>query len=262
MLGCLFQPPGYAPKTSGLMYRQVSMNPPSMLISICISTNSSKKTLQGRIQNLLILLHIGVYITSRYQSSGAACSLHFKVLVSTTLLTTRWQATNVRHFTYLFWEEYGVWIVILNLRSERLLGDVILQVRFNVSPCFSTIGCPNESCEEENSNSYPCSVQFFEPGNRKIYVMYKLSLSLFTVITHSAKQLVIQSWGLVSSYLTNNRHINSVIIIENNCMYIHWNMLCMINLYAHKRCDTSVQAYNNTKINTAIFNSVKAVDAF
>lgn len=39
-------------------------------------------------------------------------------------------------------------------------------------------------------------------------------------------------------------------------------MLCMINLYAHKSCDTSVQAYNNTKINTAIFNLVKAVDAF
>jgi hypothetical protein len=166
--------PGYAPKTRGLTYRQVSMNPPGMLVSRCISTNSSEKTLQGRIQNLLILLHIGVYITSRHQSSGAECSLHFKVLVSTKLLTTRWQATNVQYFTYLFWEEYGVWIDILNLRSESLLGDVILQVRFNVSPCFITIDCPNECCVEENSISYPCSVKFFEPGNRKINVMYKL----------------------------------------------------------------------------------------
>ena len=154
------------------MYRQVSINPPGMLICISINTGSLEQKLQGRIQNFLgILLHRAMYITSRHQNSGAICCLQFKGWVSTKLWTTRWQATNIQDCTYLFWEEYGVWIVILNLGSESLLGDVILQVRFNVSPCFSTIGCPNESCVEENSNSYPCSVKFSEPGNRKINVM-------------------------------------------------------------------------------------------
>ena len=168
---CLFNIEVIQLKKGGLTYTQVSMNPPGILICTCINTGSSEQKLQGRILNLLsILLHRGMYLTSRHQSSGAMCCLHFKGWVSTKLWTTRWQATNIQGCTYLFWEEYGVWIVILNLGSESLLRDVILQVKFNVSPCFSTIGCPDERCVEENSNSYPCSVKISEPGNRKIKV--------------------------------------------------------------------------------------------
>jgi hypothetical protein len=147
-------------------------------------------------------------------------------------------------------------IVILNLGSESLLGDVTLQVRFNVSPCFNTIDCPNGSSAEENSNSYPCSVQFSEPGNGKIR-----TVSLLTVITLRLNNLLhnpeVRHYGTCKQ-----QALNSVIVTEHNSVYIHLDMSCTVNLYAHSRCDTSVQAYNNTKINTAIFNSVKAIDAF
>jgi hypothetical protein len=46
------------------------------------------------------------------------CMYVCKGCVSTKLWTTRWQAINIQNCTYLFWEEYGVWIVILNLGSE------------------------------------------------------------------------------------------------------------------------------------------------
>jgi len=56
------------------------MNPLGILICTCINTGSSEQMLQGRIQNILsILLHRGMYITSRHQSSGAMCCLHLKV---------------------------------------------------------------------------------------------------------------------------------------------------------------------------------------
>ena len=57
------------------------------------------------------------------------------------------------------------------LGSDSLPRDVTLQVKFNVSHCFSTIECPDKRCVEENSNSYACSVNIFVPGNRKIKLM-------------------------------------------------------------------------------------------
>jgi len=100
----------------GLTYIQVTMNPPGILVCTSINTGYLEQKLQWHIQNRLsILLHRGMCVTSRHQSSGAMCCLHFKVKVKVKFSRYRPSvATRVGRGIALLFHDHGTrrgWVI-------------------------------------------------------------------------------------------------------------------------------------------------------